>query len=260
MTLGRTASLLLSLAVLGWAVSVMRDPLRTRLPLGSTDLSAQQAQLDRLTDEQRQLVLAYVERSGGDVLPARFADPDVPLTARTFGEAIELQRRFVAMTREDDARAAERDAVRERELAPLRNALKAQLLSRQLVPPMQALHPSGNSFGSAASAAGDEPPVLVTTYRIRNGTPYTIDSFEAGAHVHRAGARFSYVGALDECWIEHREPLHPGSSVDVRCGGRRTASADVQAYARMAARELAIEWIPKKIRFAGGSTLEYSGH
>ena len=77
------AALLIALGVYG----AVRKPYGTLLPLDVSDLSGIQPQLDRLDSEERELVLGYLKRSNGDVLPAAMADPDTPFTARTFGEA-----------------------------------------------------------------------------------------------------------------------------------------------------------------------------
>lgn len=81
-------------ALVVWGVMTWRDPYRTRLPLDVSNLSALQPQLDRLPEADKAYVLAYLGRSHGDVLPPAFADPDEPFTARTFAEAIALQKKF----------------------------------------------------------------------------------------------------------------------------------------------------------------------
>jgi hypothetical protein len=89
------------------------DPHRTLLPIGTADLASVRSQLEALPDSERALVVAYVRRSGGDVLPPKFADPDEPLTARTFVDAIRLQRQFLRTQAVVDAEAAARGDARE---------------------------------------------------------------------------------------------------------------------------------------------------
>lgn len=115
-TLVTPTRLLVLAAVVGLiAVGVFRrpDPHRTLLPIGSTDLSSVRPQLEALPDSERVLVLEYVRRSGGDVLPPKLADPDEPLTARTFADAIALQRRFRAEHPMVDADGPRRATARE---------------------------------------------------------------------------------------------------------------------------------------------------
>jgi len=112
----------------------LRDPHRTALPFGSTDLTPVKAQLDKLPDNERELVEEYVQRSHGDVLPLRFADPDNPLTARTFGEAIALERQWRDKQKVVQAGADARLSDRERELAPLRAVVSATVAKRDPIP------------------------------------------------------------------------------------------------------------------------------
>src|SRR5579859_2891403 len=110
-----------------------RDPHHTALPVGSTDLAPLQAKLAKLPPNERELVEEYVQRSHGDVLPARFADPDNPLTARTFGDAIVLERQWRDKQNVQQASAARRSAERADELAPLRALVTANVAQRELL-------------------------------------------------------------------------------------------------------------------------------
>jgi hypothetical protein len=116
---------LVAIALLAWFAHGLRDPLRTALPFGTTDLSSVQVQLRRLSPADRALVEAYVRRSHGDVLPAKFADPDQPFTARTLGEAIALEKAWDVRRDAKDAEAARRQAERDAAMAPLRDAVEA---------------------------------------------------------------------------------------------------------------------------------------
>src|SRR3954470_15241381 len=72
------------------------DPHHTKLPFGTTDLTSVEKDLRKLPVTERALVESYVKRSNGDVLSQQFADPEDALTARTFSEAIALQRKWEA--------------------------------------------------------------------------------------------------------------------------------------------------------------------
>jgi len=260
MTLQRLAVYILLAVALGLVLKSGMSASRTRLPFGTTDLATVEPQLQRLDPEERQLVRDYVVRSGGDVLPERFADPEAPLTARTFGQAIALQRRYLAQRAVLDAELDVRRAERAAKLAPLRSVLEVQLVRRQIVPSTTLYSPPQATPGAAIAALPDDKPVAVTTWRIKNVSAHTVESFRGGVHVRRAGTGFTYVGQLDECWIEHDEPIRPGSSAQIQCGqpGRDISSAQ-RAYVAMPARALAIEWIPKRIELAGGRSLVYDG-
>ena len=155
----------IALVLVAGVAACSRNPLATPLPLNLADIPKIQPQLDRLTAEERELVLGYLNRSKGDVLPAKFADPDAPLTARTFAEAIKLQREFNASQSVDDARMDLLRAARETGMEPLRKALSVELLKREIL--------------TADQVTGREPrqgqalnntPTLVTTWRLRNAS------------------------------------------------------------------------------------------
>lgn len=259
MTLFRVGTALGALLVLLFVAHLVRDPHRTHLPFGSTDLTSVQAKLDRLPADERQLVVDYVKRSGGDVLTARFADPDEPLTARTFGQAIALQKEFRIREAAGLVKQSAAEAQRAAQLEPLRRALSIELVTREIVPKSQ-LYAAPDPLQSPKQALPSDDPVLVTTWRVHNTTDFTIDEFSGGAHVHRAGTPFTYLGQLDECWIVENTPLSAGATVNVRCGNvNHGASSTDREYVGMAPAALAVEWIPKHIVFAGGKALDYPG-
>lgn len=235
-----TAIVLVVLTI--WGVSVERSPHRTALPFGSTDLAPIQSKLDRLPATERELVYAYVKRSNGDVLPPKFADPEYPLTARTVGEAIELQRRFLKKKEAVDAKAREQEVARNKALAPLRDALNIVLLKREIAPLFR-----------------DGLPKLISTYRVENTSGQTIDSFKASVEILKAGQQFSHLGQLGGCYIEHNQPLSSGQSTEIRCGNSNLgeASNKEREYVDMTADQLSIHWFPKLIHFSDGTELKF---
>ena len=260
MTLTRILAFAAFAGLIAWGAHRTFDPYRTQLPFGSTDLSSVQAKLDKLPAEDRQLVEDYVKRSNGDVLPAQFADPDAPLTARTFTEAIELQRKFVAQQAKVDAQIQARMAKRDAEFAPLRAALGMQLLRREIVPRGQLFgQPDGQALpnGTVAKVAIDDTPIQMTTYRLTNKSDSTIAAFKASIDIRKAHPKSAEFGSLDECWLDHDEPLAAGASIDLRCGNTdRQATSVERAYVNMPDSELLSQWEPKLVRFADGRVLE----
>lgn len=251
-------------AAVALSVARSRDPHRTKLPFGTTDLFSVRAQLRALPDSERVLVEGYVQRSRGDVLPEKFADPDDPLTARTFAEAIALQRRFLAAravtVAQAEARARERDA----KLAPLRAALEAEVAERVIVARELAALPPGpflDEYRAGTKRAIDDTPVLVTTYRLRNVSGRSIDSVkvlvEVAGAADGAGPRAEI---LSYCFLERRQPLAPGQSDDYRCTDvNRTASGRDSAFAALPVAELVVRLTPRSIAFGDGTSLTYSG-
>ena len=133
MSLGRIFAFLVGIAIVVALIHYGRDPHHTRLPFGSTDLSSVESDLRRLPADERALVEAYVKRSRGDVLLPSMAEPDDPLTARTFGEAITLQRKWQVKMHAQEAVAATRAAERDRAMAPLRDAVTARVARREIL-------------------------------------------------------------------------------------------------------------------------------
>ncbi|MBL8301073.1 MAG: hypothetical protein JNN30_22265 [Rhodanobacteraceae bacterium] len=226
----------------------LRKPYGTRLPLDVDDLSEIQPQLDRLSESERELVLGYLKRSNGDVLPAALADPDEPLTARTFGEAIELQQAFLHTQAERNAVAAQRRAERDRGFAPLREALELRLVRRELLTPQQV-----TGIGSAKPVVdrSDSGQTLVVTYRLVNNSGREIASAKGSVEVFDLQDQ-----RRTECWIEQRDRIEPFARIDVRCGNamRRAGEAE-RALVELPADQLRLVWEPAEIVFADGSRL-----
>lgn len=234
------AGLLAALGVYG----AVRKPYGTLLPLDVTDLSEIQPQLGRLGEDERELVLGYLERSNGDVLPPSLADPDAPFTARTFGEAITLQRRFLREQGVRDAQAAQRRIARDAALAPLRDAVGVRLLRRELLTAAQV---QGRPDGPAGATAR----VLVVTYRLVNGAGRDITAVKGLVEVSDAqGAKRT------ECWLDETGALEAFAGVEVRCGNAaRTAGPRDHEFAALPAQELVVDWEPSEVVFADGSRL-----
>ncbi|HWS28327.1 MAG TPA: hypothetical protein VN259_17330 [Xanthomonadales bacterium] len=226
--------------VLGFRHS--RDPHRTALPFGSTDLSSVQAELARLPDDERALVEDYVKRSNGDVLPAQFADPDDPLTARTFGEAIELQKAWLERKQVDDARMADLRAERDARLAPLRALADARVVKAQIV----------NADGSPAAGGSGN---FVTRIRIQNLGNETLVELTGSL---KARDRDEYL-PLDLCWIDlgSQQSLAAGASIELDCGRNSGGASDQQrAFVANPPGRFKVEWEPRRIKLASGRVLD----
>jgi hypothetical protein len=263
MTLTRIVGFVIAAGLLALGIARTRDPHRTKLPFGTADLSSVQAQLDALPDSERVLVLGYVRRSRGDVLPPRFADPEAPLTARTFGEAIALQRRFLAAQAVVDAQVAARRRERAAALAPLRAVLQVEVAGRAIMSRGRAWQPAGwdtTAYGRAATQAIDDTPVLVTTYRVRNVGSLTVQSLQGQVEVRAADRGRGGLDRLSTCFLDHRESLAPGQSTEIRCAKTDVrASAKDSAYVAMPERDLVLDWMPRAIVFENGTSLAYTG-
>jgi hypothetical protein len=240
--------------VLSLALSACsRDPRSTALPLDVADIPKIQAQLDKLPPQDSAKVLAYLGRSKGDVLPAQFADPDAPFTARTFGEAIQLQTEFEA---KETVRLVQVDAMkadRENAYAPLRKALAIELVRREILTGDQAM-----GRVPQPGMALDNNKVLVTTYRLINRSGEHI-THAAGSVTIRTKADPRSLMGIDSCYLDDIA-ISDGQSVEMRCGAaNRTVTQASQDYVDMPQSELVILWEPKTVQLAGGKLLKYGG-
>ncbi len=229
-----------------YGIRWFNDPLRTRLPFGSTDLSSVQIQLARLPVEERGLVQAYVARSRGDVLPERLADPVEPLTARTFGQAIELQRHWQVTLAQQEALAARRRALIESRVAALRMAVATSVLEASIrsSDEFEPVHPPGTR-----RRVGDAHPVFVVKLRVENRAEDTIVSMNGSM---KALDRQSPL-PLNLCWVDLRRPLAPGAFVDVTCMERyRHPTEQEQDFAAGDDDRFDAQWWPSAIQFDDG--------
>lgn len=238
----RNLVLILAVGFLFFGYRFSSDPHRTALPFGSTDLSSVQAELARLPEEERALVEAYVKRSNGDVLPAQFADPDDPLTARTFGEAIELQRAWGERMKVEDARMATLRAERDAQLTPLRAIADARVVKAQIV----------GSDGMPATNGGGN---FVVRIRVQNRGNESIVGLSGSL---KARDRDEYL-PLDLCWIDlgTQQTLAAGASTEFDCGGSRGGASEQQrAYVDNPPGRFTVEWEPRHIKLASGREMD----
>lgn len=249
-------------ALLAWGFMEWRDPYRTRLPLDVSDLSSLQPQLERLPAEDKADVLAYLQRSNGDVLPAAFADPDDPFTARTFAEAIELQKKFRVTQAKYEPIAQARKAERDKAQAPLRAALRVELLRREILPRSE-VSPPPPSFtswqGKEVVMPIDTTEVFVETFRLTNTSSDDITAIKVNIDIRKARREPTDLGMLGGCYVERNELLLRGESVEVRCANlNRTASDQDRAFVAMAESDFTVETEHRLIRFGSGDELTFT--
>jgi len=250
MSTARMSRIAVVLFLLVLMAACSRDPYATALPLNAADISAMQAQLDELPPDERQLVLDYLKRSKGDVLPANLADPDAPLTARTFGEAIKLQREFNAKRAVEADRESALQARREDAMEPLRQALQIELVRREI---LSADAVSGRQ--PAPGQAINSRPVLVNTFRVTNHAAETITQVSGAVTVRTVTDPDSLMG-ISNCYIARSEPIAAAESVEVRCANPAVAAgASDEAYVAMPEDSLVLDWQPKSITFASGEVM-----
>ena len=239
--------LLLPVVVIGlWRW--LADPRDTALPFGTDDLSSVQAELAELTAEERQLVEDYVRRSRGDVLPQEWADPDEPLTARTFAQAIKLERdyrvRMADQQVRSDALANERDAA----WAPLRAIAKVELVRAEVLSPEALAARRGESAGASRASH----PVFIVRVRVQNTSDETIELLQGSLKARDSEAYLP----LDLCWVDRQSSLRSGSVEEFDCARlNQAASEQATAFANGAPGRFEVRWEPSKIKLGSGREL-----
>jgi hypothetical protein len=230
----------------------MRDPHRTALPFGSTDLSGVQKELARLPSDERALVEAYVARSRGDVLPAKFADPDAPLTARTFGEAITLERTWKVKTAAEAAEADKRRAARDARLAPLRAIVDASVVRAEIL--TESEYRARQDPGYRGAERSREVASFVTRIRVENLGDQPIVAMRGSLQARDKEAPLP----LDLCWIDFSQrELAPRESTEIDCGKmNRAAGAQERAFVDDSGSRFEVEWSPRYVRLADGRELD----
>lgn len=231
------------------------DPYRTALPMEVEDLSPIAPQLAKLPAEDRELVVDYLKRSNGDVLPAQFADPDDPLTARTFAEAIALEKKHREKMKVEQARLATFRAERDAQFKPLRDIVTARIVNREFLTHEQIF--GGQASGSAAKSAqgpADSEKLTVITYRFWNRGNRTITGLRGLVEVAGSGLM-----PAASCVIDSDDALASLDHRDLRCRTPRDANAADRALMQRPLGEIPLGWYPREIRFDDGRVLKGPG-
>jgi hypothetical protein len=247
----------LILVILGGVtyIQYLNEPHNTHLPLDLKDLPRIQSQIDKLPPEERELLLGYLKRSNGDVLPAKFADPDSPFTARTIGEAIQLQREWLARDGARQVVADQRAAAREESMQPLRAVVDVRLVRRQILTHDEIYglpQDTTNTRGEPVKHALNDREALVITWRLRNLSPRTVAVAKGSVALHDAAGK-----KVAECWVDENNPLPGGETREFRCGNtRRGVSDEDRAFVTASAMDYTLVWEPQEVVFDDGTSLK----
>jgi len=255
MSITRILGILLAVVVLGYAIQRTRDPLHTALPFGTTDLSSVQAELSRLKPDDRELVEAYVKRSNGDVLSPKFADPDQPFTARTFAEAITLEKAWAVKRGEQEAVAASLQADREAAMAPLREVVEATVARAEVLSPRALSEPPDPAAAVKQALPSDDATVFVVTVSLHNAGSKTIVGVQGALEARESGAYLP----LQLCWVDigAQQPIEAVSRIEIRCANAaRHVSEEERAFIADDGSRFHVTWNPKSVVFADGTRLD----
>jgi hypothetical protein len=260
MSLSRILGLVISAAVAIYVFQMLRDPHRTALPFGSTDLSRVEGSLRKLPADERALVEEYVKRSHGDVLIPSLADAESPLTARTFGEAIALERKWqIKMSAQksvSDSRAADRD----RTMAPLREAVSASVAHSEIVrrdefSKRDLMQTPQSASGAKRGYRVDDSPVFVVTVAIDNHGDDDIVELKGSL---QARDRDAYL-PVDLCWVDlnlqHTIPAR--GHTEITCANPNfIAGASQRDFIADPPGRFTVVWEPKLVRTSDGKVMQ----
>ena len=245
--------LIIAAAVMFGGYKYSTNPYRTSLPFGTTDLSSVQKPLQRLPPEDRKRVEEYVQRTNGDYLPAAFGDPDNPMTARTFAEAIEIQKVWEVKMQAQKAREAQLAAEREKRMQPLREQVMVELVQAMILTRNEASARIDPGFYKRPYQV-DTSPTTVVRIRLSNVGAQTVMAFTGSLK----GIDSQSWLPLDLCWVEYSRQLNPDESLELECVGR-FAGVSQQMRDFINAPEstrFRVTWEPHSVTLASGEKLE----
>ncbi|WP_158882390.1 hypothetical protein [Rhodanobacter sp. L36] len=254
MSFVRIVGVIGAIVLLAFLFHRSRDPLRTSLPFGSADLSLVAPALQRLDASDRALVEAYVKRSNGDVLLPSMADPEQPFTARTFGEAIALEKTW-DITRDTQTALAMKgiDALNEA-MAPLRAVVQADVQHIDMMSPRQLAGAIELTRDIKSALPGNQPTIFVVTVSLHNLGSEAIVGVTGALEARDRDATLP----LDLCWVDigPQDRIDPAGRTEIRCADpHRYVSEEQRAFMHAPHDRYTVVWKPKTVSFEDGTRL-----
>lgn len=243
------------LGVIAWGAMGHIDPYRTKLPLDKTDLSSVQAKLDKLPVADRDLVLAYVQRTGGRNDSSMLTVTQLA-TMPNFKEAIALQKKWFKNEADEDAKRNAKYFAQDSKFDHLRAALQIEWVRRERIPQSQRFGFSmtqRNTKDGVVSAQSDPTLVWVDTFRAKNLSATTIKEFEAIMQLRKAHLKSTDLDMPRGCKVSSHSALIPFATVDLYCD---PLLIDGKQDGANIGQDLIFESHPTYLRYADGKTLE----
>ncbi|EIL94362.1 hypothetical protein UU7_05162 [Rhodanobacter spathiphylli B39] len=209
--------------------------------------------LQRLKAEDRALVEAYVKRSHGDVLLPSMADPDQPLTARNFAEAIALEKAWDVKRDARDAVAAEQASARDEAMAPLRAIVEADVQRTEILSPRQMVAPVAPIDGIKSALPSDQATIFVVTVSLHNLGSKAIVAVEGALEARSRDATMP----LDLCWVDTgpHDRIDPASRTEIRCANPHQRVSDEQRAFMDTPERFTVVWNPKVLQLEDGTLI-----
>lgn len=241
-----------AIGVISGAVKRANDPMRVAMPEPAAPISGIEPALDKLTAEDRQLLMGYLLLQRGEItsLPTQ----NLSFTAKTVGEAIAQQRALTARMQVLPDWPLMR-ALEDQALRPLRDAVSLTLVGR-VQTTMSTLFTSNTGAVVVASGGGPDEARTVMIYRIAN--PGKVAITHLTGYIQPQVATDIWAGLLTHnasaCRIDLAN-LAPGASKQVIC-----AQIDLNSIgdaAKTPDASLSIDWRPDNVEYADGTKLAY---
>lgn len=251
-----------------------QQPENTRIPGARSPVEAVSGKLGQLPQADRVLVVGYLLRQRGEV-PSFSATDSGPFTARTFAEALKLQKAFLEKpTRSPDA--VVRTGLQDAAARPLREAVDLTGMELLVAAPGDGHYtPVRRSAQSAASRSmryggrpvpapsAPPPPLppmeqraeLKTIVFLRNVTDVSVE-VSGAVQVRGPSGQHAGAHAIANCRLT-KATIPPLTTERVECAlDRRTSQAE--ALLELAEEDRFLVWYPWEIRFANGRSLSFN--
>ncbi|MCL2074903.1 MAG: hypothetical protein FWH15_00415 [Betaproteobacteria bacterium] len=222
--------------------SYISDPHYTKLPVGTTDLTSVQEKLAKLSADERALVQAYVRRSSVTVLSPQFTDPTDSLPARTFGEAIKLQRAWGAKM----AAANRETALGSAKFAPLRAVVQAIAVKVEAIP---------HSEYQGRLSSSDNIAIIATLVRVQNLGGDAIIALRGTLKAVYSESLLS----IPLCWFYESDQLAlavPKDGDIELTFERRSSLSEGDSITNSTKGRFRVVWEPTYVKFADGHELK----
>lgn len=228
------------------------DPRRTPMPDKSAPITAIQPQLDKLQQEDRQLVIGYLLLQRGDI--SSLSTHGISFTAKTLGEAIEAQKALLAAKQVSTEWPLMR-ALEDQALLPLRQAASLDLVARKQTTLSELIKSNTDAIIAASGGAPNDLRTMMA-YRIVNPGKTAITRLTG--YIQPQIVSDDWVDILTHnasaCRVDVKN-IAPGASVKMIC-----AQLDLNAIgdaSKTPDERLFIDWRPDVVEFADGSKVSY---
>ncbi len=212
----KVAAIILAIA----AYFYFHSPYQTNLPIRPQTPESVQGALAKLKPADRALVEAYMQRSGG-ASPDTFSVAGSRLSAKTFADAIEEQKKFMQDTGKNNALQAADDAKDDAKYNTLRALTSVEVIKREFVPfgiSDVPLSQREDPFYKSPYPTEGSQQVLVATVRLKNITSQTITAVSGQVFVYKPQYKLGEpLGKFVDCGINLSQPLNPDETKDFIC-------------------------------------------